>query len=139
VAFLDLFFCKIIFEKAASNSQRSETNNHYKNNRQKSDRRGLYCARLDVSQLYGPLRPFTAIASPFTFYYFIIISGARLSPLGTAATSGLLYKPQMIDEDDCGAIGGMKIGKGNRSARRKPAPAPLCPPQIPHDQTRVVS
>jgi hypothetical protein len=30
----------------------------------------------------------------------------------------------------------MKIGKKNRSTRRKPAPAPLCPPQIPHDQTR---
>jgi hypothetical protein len=57
--------------------------------------------------------------------------------LGTAATSGILYKPQMIDEDDCGAIGGMKIGRGNRSTRRKPAPAPLCPPQIPHDQTRA--
>jgi hypothetical protein len=33
----------------------------------------------------------------------------------------------MIDEDDCGVIGGMKIGRGNRSTRRKPAPAPLCP------------
>jgi hypothetical protein len=31
----------------------------------------------------------------------------------------------MIDEDDCGATGGMKIGRGNRSTRRKPAPAPL--------------
>jgi hypothetical protein len=30
-----------------------------------------------------------------------------------------------------------KIGRGNRSTRRKPAPAPLCPPQIPHDQTRA--
>jgi hypothetical protein len=40
-------------------------------------------------------------------------SGVGLSPLGTAATSGLLYKPQMIDEGDCGAIGGMKIGRGN--------------------------
>jgi hypothetical protein len=57
--------------------------------------------------------------------------------LGTAANSGLLYKPQMINEDDCGAIGGMKIGRGNRSTRRKSAPAPLCPPQIPHDQTRA--
>jgi hypothetical protein len=63
----------------------------------------------------------------------IIISGVGLSPLGTAATSGLLYKPQMIDEGDCGAIGGMKIGRGKRSTRRKPAPAPLCPPQIPRD------
>jgi hypothetical protein len=50
---------------------------------------------------------------------------------------GLLYKPQMIDEGDCGAIGGTKIGTVNRSTRRKPAPAPLCPPQIPHDQTRA--
>jgi hypothetical protein len=50
---------------------------------------------------------------------------------------GLLYKPQMIDEGDCGAIGGMKIGRGNRSTRRKPAPVPLCPPQIPHDKTRA--
>jgi hypothetical protein len=43
----------------------------------------------------------------------------------------------MIDEGDCGEIGGMKIGKGNRSTRRKPAPAPLCPPQILLDQTRA--
>jgi hypothetical protein len=43
----------------------------------------------------------------------------------------------MIDESDCGATGGMKIGKGNRSTRRKPEPAPLYPPQIPHDQTRA--
>jgi hypothetical protein len=42
----------------------------------------------------------------------------------------------MIDDGDCGAIGGLKIGKGNRSTRRKPAPAPLRPPHIPHDQTR---
>jgi hypothetical protein len=43
----------------------------------------------------------------------------------------------MIGEDECGAIGGMKIGRGNRSTRRKLAPAPLCPPQIPHDTTRA--
>jgi hypothetical protein len=60
-----------------------------------------------------------------------------LSPLGTAATSGLLYKPQMIDEGDCGAVGGVKIGRGNRSTRGKPAPAPLCPPQILYGQTRA--
>jgi hypothetical protein len=67
----------------------------------------------------------------------IIISGVGLSPLGTAATSGLLYKSQMIDKGDCVATGGMKIGRGNLSTRRKPAPAPLCPPQIPHDQTEA--
>jgi hypothetical protein len=45
----------------------------------------------------------------------------------------------MIDDYDCGAIGGIKIGKGNRSTPRKPAPVPLCPPQIPHDLTRARS
>jgi hypothetical protein len=46
--------------------------------------------------------------------FFFIISGVGLSPLGTAATSDLLYKPQMRDEGDCGTIGGMNIGRGNR-------------------------
>jgi hypothetical protein len=44
----------------------------------------------------------------------------------------------MIDEGGCGAIGGIKIGRGNRSTRRKPAPAPLCPPQIPHDLHDII-
>jgi hypothetical protein len=35
-----------------------------------------------------------------------------------------------------GAIGGMKFGRGNRSTRRKPTPAPICPPQNPTWQTR---
>jgi hypothetical protein len=48
---------------------------------------------------------------------------------------GLLYLPRMIDDDECGAVGGMRIGRGNRSTRRKPATVPLCPPQIPHDLT----
>jgi hypothetical protein len=29
----------------------------------------------------------------------------------------------------------MRIGKVNRSTRRKPAPMPLCPPKIPHEET----
>jgi hypothetical protein len=70
-----------------------------------------------------------------TVIIIIILSGVGLSPLGTAATSGLLYQPQMIGEGDCGAIGGMKIGRGTPSTRRKPAPAPLCPPQIQYDLT----
>jgi hypothetical protein len=59
-------------------------------------------------------------------FFIILVCEAT----GTAATTGLLYQPRMIG--DCGEIGGMKIGTGNRNTRRKPAPAPLCPPQIPH-------
>jgi hypothetical protein len=65
----------------------------------------------------------------------VSLGGVRLSSLGTSATVGLLYQPRMVDDEDYGAVGGMRIGKGNRSTRRKPAPVPLCPPQIPHDLT----
>jgi hypothetical protein len=44
----------------------------------------------------------------------------------------------MISDGDCGEIGGTKIGRGNRSTRRKPATAPLCPPQIPHVTLYIV-
>jgi hypothetical protein len=32
-----------------------------------------------------------------------------------------------------GTVGGMIIDRRNRSTRRKPAPVPLCPPQIPQE------
>jgi hypothetical protein len=37
--------------------------------------------------------------------------------------------------NECGTVCGMRIDRGNRSTRRKPAPVPLCPPQIPRDLT----
>jgi hypothetical protein len=53
-----------------------------------------------------------------------------LGPLGTAATNRpIVSTPGDYDE---GEIGGMLIGRGNRSTLRKPAPVPLRPPQIPH-------
>jgi hypothetical protein len=57
----------------------------------------------------------------------IIISwgGVRLSQLGTSATIW-----HIEPDDDCGAVGGMRIGRGNRSTRKKLAPISLCPPQI---------
>jgi hypothetical protein len=39
-----------------------------------------------------------------------------------------------MDDDECGAVGGM-IGRGNWSTWRKPATMSLCSPQIPHDLT----
>jgi hypothetical protein len=69
------------------------------------------------------------------YIYLVPLGGVRLSPLGTSATVCLLYQPRMIDDDDYGAVGGMKIGRRNRSTRRKPDPVSLCPPQIPHNLT----
>jgi hypothetical protein len=53
--------------------------------------------------------------------------GVQLGPLGTAATNRPIV-PAPGDYDD-GGSGGMMIGRGNWSTRRKPAPVPLCPPQ----------
>jgi hypothetical protein len=55
--------------------------------------------------------------------------GWNQGPLDTAAT----YWPivSASGDYDNGEIGGM-VGRGNRSTRRKPAPVPLCSPQIPH-------
>jgi hypothetical protein len=39
--------------------------------------------------------------------------------------------------DECGAVGRMRIGRGNRSTRRKPSQVLLCPQQISHDLTRA--
>jgi hypothetical protein len=82
-------------------------------------------------------REVEATLSNNLYICFIVLSGVRLSPLGTSAIAALLYQPQMIDDGDCGAIGGLKIGRGNRSTRRKAAPVPLFPPQIPYDLTRA--
>jgi hypothetical protein len=53
-----------------------------------------------------------------------------LGPLGTAATNTPIL-PTPGDYDD-GEIGGMMIGMGNRSTRRRPASVPLCLPRTPH-------
>jgi hypothetical protein len=58
-----------------------------------------------------------------------------LSPLGTSATNWPILPAPDDDDDECGAVGGMRIGRGNRSIRRKPALVPHCQPQIPHDLT----
>jgi hypothetical protein len=60
--------------------------------------------------------------------------GVQLGPLGTAATDWPIV-PDPGDYDD-GEFVGKKTGRGNRTTRRKSAPAPLCPPQIPLNKTR---
>jgi hypothetical protein len=63
------------------------------------------------------------------FLIGIVGDEVQLGPLGTGATNRPIV-PTPSDRD--GEIGGMKIGRGNRSTRRKPPPVPLCPPQTPH-------
>jgi hypothetical protein len=54
------------------------------------------------------------------------IVGVEISPLGTSATTGLLYLPRVV-----AMMMENLVEWRNQSTQRKPAPAPLCPPQIP--------
>jgi hypothetical protein len=67
-----------------------------------------------------------------TYFFLIGIvgGGVQLGPLGTAATNRPVV-PAPGDYSDV-EIGWMMTGKGNRCTRRKPDPAPLCPPETPH-------
>jgi hypothetical protein len=69
------------------------------------------------------------------FLIRIVGGGVQMGPLGTLTTEWPIV-PAPGDYDD-GEFGGMTIGKGNRSIRRKPTPVPLCPPHIPLDQTQA--
>jgi hypothetical protein len=76
------------------------------------------------------------LVGEFFFFNWYSGGGVQLGPLSTVATKRPIV-PALGDYDD-GEIGGMMIGRGNRSTERKPAPVPLCPPQTPHAaQTRT--
>jgi hypothetical protein len=60
------------------------------------------------------------------FLIQIMGGGVQLGPLDTAATNRPIVPTP--DYHDDGEIGGMMIGRGNRSTLRKPAPVPLYPP-----------
>jgi hypothetical protein len=66
-----------------------------------------------------------------TYFHSVTVSYSwgevRLSPLGTSATIGPIVSAP--DDDECGADGGMKSGRG------KPATVPLRPSQISRDLT----
>jgi hypothetical protein len=79
--------------------------------------------------------PRSFLLNEFLIVTFYSWGGVRLIPLGRLATLDLLHKHGIIDE--YGAVGGMRIDRGNRNTRRKTAPVSLCLPQIPHDLTWV--
>jgi hypothetical protein len=61
----------------------------------------------------------------FLYYYlfiylFIYCAGVEPSQLLLRPLIVLMYQPWIIDDDDCGEIGGMN-DRGNRSTGRKPA------------------
>jgi hypothetical protein len=81
-----------------------------------------------LQQNFGPWPP---LHETFRF-----ISVTRSRAIGSTPWTGdqLVARPLLTAPGECddGEVGGMNgFGKGNRSTRRKPAPTPLYPPQIP--------
>jgi hypothetical protein len=77
------------------------------------------------------------VAVTLKYFFLIRIGGGGVQTGSTRHVSH--FWPVVPAPGDCddGEFGGMKIGRGNRSTRRKFAPAPLCPQQIPLVQIRT--
>jgi hypothetical protein len=76
---------------------------------------------------------FWALAASMKLFRFISVTRSRT--VGRTPWTGdqLVARPLLTAPGDCedGEVGEMNgFGRGNRSTRRKPAPMPLCPPQI---------
>jgi hypothetical protein len=72
-------------------------------------------------------------SSSTSFFFFLV--GWDWVHLVRRPLIGRLYQARMMVDNECGAVGGIRIGSRNRSTRSKPATAPLCPPQIRHHMT----
>jgi hypothetical protein len=97
----------------------------------------VFFRNFGLSRNYVGLQPTNNILSRaviiLIFLFGIVGGGVQLDPLGTSATNWPIVP--VPGDYEAGEFVGMMIGRGNRSTRRKPAPVPLCPPQIPNDLT----
>jgi hypothetical protein len=89
-----------------------------------------------ISHFFGIVTPGLLLMRYWRLHFTYSVSGCNWDwvYLVCQPLIGLLYQPWMID-DDCGAVSGMRIGRGDWNTWEKPAPVPLCPPQVPHDLT----
>jgi hypothetical protein len=90
-----------------------------------------YCPHFSFLCLYSPILGLARLHETFRF-----ISVCRSRTVCRTPWTGdqLVARPLLTAPGDCddGEVGEMNgFGRGNRSTRRKPAPTPLRPPQIP--------
>jgi hypothetical protein len=82
----------------------------------------------------GYTAQFWALASPMKLVRFTPVTRSRTVSSTPWTGDQLVARPLLTAPVDCDddEVGGMNgFGRGNRSTRRKPAPTPLCAPQIP--------
>jgi hypothetical protein len=92
------------------------------------------------SGLYSPIFGIGRFNDTFRF---ISVTGSRTVSRSPWTGDQLVSRPLLTAPGDCdddAEVGGMNVfGRRNPSIRRKPAPTPLCPPQIPFARPRTAS
>jgi hypothetical protein len=99
--------------------------------RREADHSHPACAKVNKIWVYTSTPPYAFMDHTLHLIIFTICYRVRWEHLLNQPLIGLLYKIPMIYY--CGAVCEMRIGRGNQTTWRKPAPAPLCPPQILYD------
>jgi hypothetical protein len=83
---------------------------------------------------YGSTAQFWALAASMklSVSFQLLDLGQSAGLLGQVISSSQSLCVSAPGDSEDGEVGGMNgFGRGNRSTGRKPAPTPLCPPQIP--------
>jgi hypothetical protein len=124
------------------NTIRCETSRNFRNNKMeylkdKIDELATNSKNKNIWELYFFLwlcSPILGLGRLHETFHFISVTRSRT--VGSTPWTGdqLVASSLLTAPGDCdnGEVGGMNgFGRGNRSTRRKPVPAPLCPPQIP--------
>jgi hypothetical protein len=70
----------------------------------------MFPASINIYQIVFE-RDFQKHLSAYIIIFFIFLMGRDWAHLVLRPLFGLLYQPQMIDDGDCGAVGGMRIGR----------------------------
>jgi hypothetical protein len=80
-----------------------------------------FCCPFVVSRSRIVPRPIIFLLNNFRTFFFVSWDMLSWVQLVRRPLFGLLYQPRMID-DECGAVGGMRIGRGYQSNREKTLP-----------------
>jgi hypothetical protein len=90
-----------------------------------------YCLFIFFLWLYSPIWALVA-SMKLSISFRLLDLGQSAGLLGRVISSSQGLRMSAPGECEAAEVGGMNsFGRGNRSTRIKPAPTPLCPPQIP--------
>jgi hypothetical protein len=91
--------------------------------------------KIHVFKIQSDHLEYSSVDKKKIFCFWFLGVGWEWGHLVCRSLFGLLCQLPFIGDEECGAVCGKSIVRGNRSTRRKPTPMTLCSPQMPHDLT----